>query len=52
MSAFLLSGSRRATCECWGPVGPVKVHKEEHDAQEKEEKCVHDKGKAGQEGSK
>ena len=33
-------------------VGPGKVHKEEYDAQAKEEKCVRDKGKVGQDGNK
>ena len=32
----MLSGSKRATCECWGPVGIEKEHKEEFHAQEKE----------------
>ena len=33
---FLLSGSGQATCECWGPIGLGKEHKEEFHVQAKE----------------
>ena len=38
-TTILLSGSGGATCECWGLVGPGKVHKEESIAQEEKRAC-------------